>query len=320
MTVAGSVVAIDVGGTTTKAARFAADGAVLVERVVPTPVADGPDAVVTAVRALARELVEEADDVLACGLVVPGEVDSAAGVARYSANLGWRELAFRDVLAAEVGVPTVLGHDVRAGAYAERELGASHGVADSVVVPIGTGVAAVAVSGGRAIHGATALAGELGHLAVVPDGEPCPCGQRGCLERYASAAAIARHYEQRTGTPTDARTVAARIAEDPDADPDAVAAWRQATDALATALAACTVLLDPSLFVLAGGLAEAGETLATPVRDRLAELVRFRPVPPVAVSPLGGAAGRIGAALLAWDLVGGADLARWRTRWRGRIG
>lgn len=301
-----SVVAVDVGGTTIKATRYAADGTPLAERSVPTPVAAGPGAVVDALRAVARELV--VDGVRAVGVVVPGDVDAAGGIARYSANLGWRDVPLRTLVAAEVGVPTVLGHDVKAGALAERELGASHGVPDAVVVAIGTGIAAVAVAGGHPVRGATQLAGELGHLAVVPDGEPCPCGQRGCLERYASASAIARRYAERRGTPADARVVAARL----DADPVAAEVWRSATDALAVALAAYTALLDPALFVLAGGLAEAGEVLARPVAHRLAELVRFRPAPPVVVSPLAAAAGRIGAALLAWDAVGGVDLDVWR--------
>lgn len=304
------VIGVDVGGTTIKAARFASDGAVAAEEVVPTPTGDGADAVVAAVRAVARCLLTDA--VLACGIVVPGEVDVARGIACRSVNLGWRDLALRDLIASDVGVSTVLGHDVRAGAYAERELGASRGVADSIVASIGTGVAAVAVAAGRPVLGATTLAGELGHLSVVPDGELCPCGQRGCLERYASAAAIARHYARSTGRHVAADVIAARL----DSDPDAAVAWQRATDALATAFAACTALFDPSVFVLAGGLAESGELLAEPIRRRLDELVRSRPAPSVTVSPLGGAAGRIGAALLAWDAVGGADRAAWRRRTR----
>lgn len=305
-----SVVAVDVGGTTIKGARFADDGVLLAERVVPTPVAGGPDAIVAEMRAVASGLMT--DGVRACGVVVPGAIDAGRGIALHSVNLGWRDLAVRELIAAEVGVPTVFGHDVRSAAFAERELGASHGVADSIVITIGTGVAAVAVAEGRPLLGATTLAGELGHLSVVPGGEICPCGQRGCLERYASAAAISRHYQRRTGEVVDARVVASRIEH----DADAAATWQQATDTMATALCACTALLDPSVFVLAGGLAESGDALAEPIRCRLTQLIRFRPVPPVVISPLGGSAGRIGAALLAWDAIGGADLGAWRRRTR----
>jgi predicted NBD/HSP70 family sugar kinase len=96
-------------------------------------------------------------------------------------------------------VPTVLDHDVRAAGLAERTIGLARDRADSLVAVIGTGIAAVITSAGRHVSGARWLAGELGHMAVWPDGEECPCGQRGCPERYASAASIARRYAERGG-------------------------------------------------------------------------------------------------------------------------
>ena len=304
-----SVVAVDVGGTTIKAARVRSDGSVVTETTLPTPVAAGADAVVNAVRTMVRAATDEGgDSVAAIGLAVPGDVDSAAGVGRFSANLGWRDVPLRDLVANDTGLPTVLEHDVRAAALAERTIGASRGVDDCVLVVIGTGIASVAITGGRPLLGARALAGEIGHLCVQPDGEQCPCGQRGCLERYASAAAVARHYRAATGMGLDAQEVCARRGD----DPAAAAVWLGAVDALATALAAATMLLDPALFVLAGGLSTAGAALADPVGQRLGELVRFRAAPPVVLSPLGAAAGRTGAALLAWQTVGGIDEAAWR--------
>jgi glucokinase len=227
-------------------------------------------------------------------------VDAAAGVARYSANLRWRDVPLRQVIGDDTALPTVLAHDVHAAALAEREIGAARDLSDVVVVAIGTGIAAVSVCAGREVDGASGLAGEIGHLAVVPDGEPCPCGQRGCLERYASAAAVARRYAERTGVLLRADEVVARHSSDDAAG----AVWRDATDALATALAACTMMMDPTVFALTGGMAAAGEALAEPVRARLAELVRFRPPPRVIVSALAAEAGRTGAAILAWRAAG----------------
>lgn len=172
------VVAVDVGGTSIKGARVDADGLVAACHAIRTPVTDGPTAVITAIRALVQSLLDPS--VVAVGLVVPGDVDGDAGIARYSANLGWRDVPLRQVVGDDTGLPTVLAHDVHAAALAEREIGVARDLDDVVVVAIGTGIAAVSVCAGREVDGAAGLAGEIGHLAVVADGEPCPCGQRGC--------------------------------------------------------------------------------------------------------------------------------------------
>src|SRR4051812_46664720 len=114
------VVAVDVGGTSIKVARVSADGEIGDARAVPTPVAEGPGAVVAAVRAAVRSLV---DGAAAIGVVVPGVVDVAAGVARYSANLGWRDVPLTRLLADDTGLPVALEHDVRAAGIAERRAG-----------------------------------------------------------------------------------------------------------------------------------------------------------------------------------------------------
>jgi glucokinase len=301
------VVAVDVGGTGIKATVLDRNGRSHGDKELATPTSDGPDAVVEAVRETVRTLVAAHDDVVGVGVVVPGDVDAADGVARYSANLGWRNVPLRGLVNADVGVPTVLEHDVRAAGLAERTVGTAGEVADSVVAVLGTGIAAVINAGGRHVCGAIGIAGEFGHAPVWPDGELCACGQRGCLERYASAAAIARRYGQRTGITLGAAEVIARV------DDDAAAAevWQEAVTALGIALASCTMLLDPALIVLGGGLSRAGRTLRDPVRDALAQRVTWRKPPDVELSALGARAGLVGAGILAWQAVGLADFARW---------
>ena len=289
-----TVLAVDVGGTSIKAARVAESGAVLERRAVPTPAADGPDAVVAAVREVATWLHEA--DVVAAGVVVPGVVDRAAGVARYAANLGWQDVSLGALLQGDLDVPVRIDNDVRGAGLAERTLGSAQGVPDCLIVMLGTGIAALVVTGGQPVTGGAGMAGEVGHVCVVPDGEPCPCGQRGCLERYASGAAVARRYAGMTGASLPAHEVVARL----DGDPAAAQVWTEATDALATALAQCTLVLDPSLVVLAGGLAGAGEALRRPVAAALARRLTWREPPAVAMSPLGPDIGVHGAALLAW--------------------
>jgi glucokinase len=273
------------------------DAAVLREHFCPTPVADGPAAVLAAVRAAARQMA--GPDVVAAGVVVPGVVDEAAGVARYATNLGWRDVPLRDVLAAELGVPVVLGHDVRAAGCAELVLGSARDVANCLLVWLGTGIAGVVVADGRIVTGAQGMAGELGHLPVFAGGDPCACGQRGCTEVYASAAGLARRYLSRTGVARTAAEIAGRLST----DPDAAAVWVDAADALGLALASATLLLDPAVVVLGGGLAGAGETLREPVAAALAGRLAWRAPPELRTSPLADRAGLLGAALLAWQRV-----------------
>ena len=299
--------AVDVGGTRIKAAVLNAAGRVLRRIECPTPVADGPAAVVDTVRSIARELT--GPDVVAGGVVVPGSVDVETGTAHYAANIGWRDVPLRDLLAADLGVPVVLEHDVRAAGLAECLLGRARGVADCLVVVIGTGIAGVIVSRGVALRGATALAGEIGHVPVYPDGEVCACGQRGCLETYASGAAIARRYRVRRGAAPGLS--AQHIAAARGTDPWAAQVWRDATTALGIALASATMLLDPKLIVLGGGLATAGGALLDPVREELAARLTWRPAPAVVLSACGSQAGQLGAAILAWQAAGRSDFSTW---------
>jgi glucokinase len=292
------VIAVDVGGTSIRAAAIGIDGVVGRECVHTTPAAHGPEAVVAAVRAAAREMA--GPDVVAAGVVVPGVVDAAAGIARYSTNLGWRDVPLRDLLRQDHPVPVVVEHDVRAAGRAELAFGAARGVADCLLVWLGTGIAGVVVAGGRILEGARGMAGEIGHLPVRPDGESCACGQRGCTEVYASAAGIARRYLARTGIAHTAAEIAARLT----ADQDAEVVWGDAADALGVALASATLLLDPAMIVLGGGLAGAGETLREPVAAALTARLAWRAAPELRTSPLAGRAGLLGAGLIAWEAVG----------------
>lgn len=298
---AGSVVALDVGGTTMKGAIVGPDGATCGLLRRPTPHDRGPDAVVDAVGATLGVLLEDARrrglEVAAAGVVVPGIVDEERGVAVFSANLGWRDLPLRTLLEARTGLPVGFGHDVRAGALAEATFGAARDVRDWLFVPVGAGIAGAVFVDGRLLV-AGGHAGELGHLSVDPAGERCRCGGRGCVETVASGSALARRYAARTGRPVaGAAAVAARVRE---GDPDAVAVWDDAVAALAHGLAAAVALVAPRLVVVGGGLAGSGDLLLRPLSEAL--LARLSPgsarVPRLALAALGDQAGCLGAALL----------------------
>ena len=282
------VLAVDVGGSTIKAARVAADGGVLAELTAPTPAAGGAD-VVDAIVETVRTLRTPAT--VALGIVSPGLVE--AGVVRFAANVGWRDLPLRDLLAERTGLPVALGHDVAAAALAECA------DQDGLYVSLGTGIASADVVAGRVSRGATGRAGELGHVPVWPDGEPCRCGQRGCLEAYASAAAVARRYAVRAGNALPVQEILLRVG----AEPAARAVWTEAIEALAIALAHEVLVRDPRRIVFGGGLSGAGDALVAPLRAALGGLLTFRPVPELATARLGALAGRAGAAALAWEIV-----------------
>ncbi|MFE2263409.1 ROK family protein [Streptomyces griseosporeus] len=305
------VIALDVGGTGMKAALVGADGELLHQSRRPTGRERGPDAVVDAVLGFAADLRAHGERHLgepasAAGVAVPGIVDERDGIAAYSANLGWRDVPLRDLLARRLGgIPVALGHDVRAGGLAEGRIGAGRGADRFLFVPLGTGIAGAIGIGGRVESGAHGCAGEIGHVVVRPGGTPCPCGQRGCLERYASAAAVSEAWAAATGDPdADAADCAKSVAS---GDPNAVRVWREAVDALADGLVTALTLLDPRAIVIGGGLAEAGETLFTPLRDAVRQRVTFQKLPEIVPAALGDTAGCLGAGLLAWDLLGTTD-------------
>jgi glucokinase len=305
------VIALDVGGTGMKAALVGADGALLHQARRATGRERGPDAVVEGILDFAADLRAYGAEHLgepaaAAGLAVPGIVDEPAGIAAYSANLGWRDVPLRDLLAARLGgVPVALGHDVRTGGLAEGRIGAGQGADRFLFVPLGTGIAGAIGIAGRVEAGAHGFAGEIGHIVVRPGGTPCPCGQIGCLERYASAAAVSEAWATVTG---DGEADAADCAKAVESgDPNAVRVWQDAIDALADGLVTALTLLDPRTLIIGGGLAEAGETLFTPLRDAVRRRVTFQKLPSIVPAALGDTAGCLGAGLLAWDLLDSSD-------------
>ena len=295
------VIGVDVGGTTVKAALIGIDGLEYGHIERPTPRQLGPDAVVaTTIRAIneLRAQVPEDARLRAVGLVVPGVVDAQQGIAVYAANLGWRELPLRQIVAEAIGLPVVLDHDVRAAGLAELELGAGRGLQEVLFVALGTGVAAAVITRGQAHAGATGRAGELGHLPVFPEGEWCACGQRGCTETYASAAALSRRYAAASGiSEVSAKEVISRAAA---GDPVADKIFQDAVTALARALVHYVLLMDPQLILIGGGLAASGAALLQPLTREVQAGLAWRPGADDLNGRFAGDAGRRGAALLAW--------------------
>lgn len=292
----------DVGGTDIKAALATEHGEFLQTLREPTRKVDPARAateLIAQLSDLGSRLAEDADvRPVAAGLAVCGLVDVSAGMAIFSANLGWRDAPLRDMASHALGMPVGFGHDVAMAAQAELTLGS--GAEDealrrnSVVMIIGTGIASALMVEGRLVSSG-GFAGELGH-AQVPGGLPCACGATGCLETVASAGALARRYARATGNRGGAKEVfAARAA----GDPIAGQLITEAIEALSFTLAQLCSSIAPEGIILGGGLAQAGPEFFAEVQTALERRLSFHRRPRLVPAKLGAEAGLQGALLLA---------------------
>ena len=299
------VVAVDIGGTTLKGAAFDRDGHVLAARTRPTFGVNGraADSVSDLVRQLLELMRGQDRCPAAIGTACPGMVDTRRGVVLSAVNLDWAGLPLRARLQEEFALPVALEHDARAAALGEQAAQACGPDAarpgplrDFAFIPIGTGIAAAIVAGGRLVDGATGSAGEFGHIPVVPGGRPCACGQLGCIEAYASGPAIEARYTELGG----GRLSAGQIAASAGQDERAGRVWASAVDALAAGLVALVALTDPAVVIIGGGVGQAGAALLDPLGAALAARLTWRTHPRLLASVLGPRAGLIGAGLCGW--------------------
>jgi glucokinase len=304
-------IGLDVGGTKIVAAVVESDGRIVSRRRVGTPV-DG-DRRTAALIALVHELCGAHDlPQVPVGVGAAGLVD-LDGVMRYAPNLDWRDYPLRSVLAEELEAPVRVENDAAAAAWAEYAVGAGRDASGgALMLTLGTGVGGGLVMDGRLVRGAHGLAAEFGHVIVAEGDAPCPCGNRGCLEAYASGTAIGRAardaaatgslpagsplYDLETLTGADV-TVAARAG-----DAGARGILAEAGRWLGVGIASLVNGLDPEIVIVGGGVMDAGafllESATAAYHERVIARVHRR-VPPVVTARLGDDAGVIGAALLA---------------------
>jgi glucokinase len=303
------VIGMDVGGTGLKAAVIDRQGGVFINEHRPTQRARGPEAVIANILDFAYDLAKKsrvpsgADRVAAAGVAVPGLIDEESGIALTSVNLEWKNVPLRRLLEERLGIPVVVGHDVRTASIAEGLLGAARGSEDYLFLTLGTGVGAAVVLRGAPYVGMHGVGGEFGHMVVQPGGPLCPCGRQGCVEILASASAVVKRYRSLTQAPADmtTRDVAERVAA---GDAAAKRVWDDVIEALSLGIANYITLLDPERVVIGGGMADAGQVLFEPLMARLAREVTLQPAPPVLPAALGNDAGYLGAALKAWLALG----------------
>ncbi|HEV3227113.1 MAG TPA: ROK family protein [Acidimicrobiales bacterium] len=308
-------VGVDVGGTKILAIAVETSGR-RVGREVRRPTPHGTDALLDGIVGVVTEARASAGDVDAVGLGVPGLVDRS-GKLVVGPNLpGIVGVAFRDELQARLDLPVAVDNDATCATWAEVRLGAAKGSSEAFLVTLGTGIGGGLVTGGALQRGANGFAGEAGHMVVDPKGPPCPCGRRGCWERFASGSGLGRLAREAAesgrgrrlielagGDPDDVRGEhVTRAAKEGNAE--AIDVFREFGWWAALGIANLVNVLDPEIVVVGGGLVEAGAVVMDPIRAAYSDLVLagdLRPEVRIVPAELGGDAGAIGAALIGFD-------------------
>ena len=306
-------VGVDLGGTNLKLGLVSAEGELLLRHSAATEADRGPDHVLARIAGAVRALCDAAPiglaDVSAVGLGAPGPVDWKAGVVVFAPNLsGWRDVPARDRLHQNLGRPVVLENDANAAAYGEFRCGAGRDVRNLVLLTLGTGIGGGIVLDGRLFRGPTDTGAELGHMVIRHGGRRCGCGNRGCLEAYASATAVVA----RMGEALQAGE-RSRLADSADLTCEDIFAAAEAgddlarriveetADYLATGITSILHILNPEMVVLTGGMMGAGDEFLNEIRRRVRQSAfeRASSACEICWSTLGGDAGILGAALAA---------------------
>ncbi|MEU4998522.1 ROK family protein [Streptomyces sp. NPDC021622] len=300
------VVALDIGGTKIAGALVDEHGRILLRAQRPTPAREDGDTVMRAVEEVVAELRISPlwGRARAVGIGSAGPVDASAGTVSPVNVPGWRGYPLVErVRAATDGLPVELVGDGVAMTAAEHWQGAARGHDNALCMVVSTGVGGGLILGGQLHPGPTGNAGHIGHISVDLDGDPCPCGARGCVERIASGPNIARRALDggwRPGPDGDTSAAAVAIAARA-GDPLALASFARAARALAAGIAATATLVEIDIAVIGGGVAKAGDVLFTPLRRALRDYATLSFVRELTVAPalMSTDAGLVGAAAAA---------------------
>lgn len=308
------VAALDIGGTKIAGALVDGSGTLLVRAQRPTPARESGERVMGAVGEVLAELTASPlwGRASVVGIGSAGPVDASAGTVSPVNVPGWRDFPLVErVSKAAGGLPVELVGDGVAMTAAEHWLGAARGYDNALCMVVSTGVGGGLVLGGTLRPGPSGNAGHIGHISVDLDGDPCPCGSRGCVERIASGPNIARRALEggwRPGPDGDASAAAVAAAARA-GDAVAAASFERAAQALAAGIAATATLVEIDIAVIGGGVAGAGDVLFAPLRGALRRYATLSFVQQLTVAPavMGNDAGLVGAAAAAFAVRAGAD-------------
>lgn len=341
------VLAVDLGGTHVRVAKVGRDGRILAQRRARTFAGDGPDAVIAQIAELVEELAEwreadvgaelatypgsepladreterraqsrrgsvEIEHPHAVGVAAPGPLDPRTGIVFATPNLeGWRDFAFRDVLADALGLPVHVHNDANLAGLGEALAGAGRGHELVVYLTVSTGVGGGIIRAGRIEEGATGLAGELGHVIVDAGGPACNFGHAGCLEGLASGTAIARAARERIARgedstlgalPDDGVTAEAIAEAARSGDPLALAVMDDAATWIGLAIGGFVNTFDPHVVIIGGGVSLSWDLLQVPMRSAALSVIMAADRRRVEIvrAALGDDSGLVGAGLWVW--------------------
>ncbi len=307
---AGVVVGVDIGGTKVLAGVVDEDGTVSATARRTTP---GRRVLTSRVEdALVEAILEAAGArrLAGVGVAAAGFVDSHGDRVMFAPHLPWQGEPLRELLTERLGCRVLLDNDANCAARAEARHGAARGASSALMITMGTGIGGAVLIDGHVIRGANGMAGEFGHMQVVPDGHPCECGRRGCWEQYSSGNALVRNarmlmaeqpsvLEEMSGGIPERVTGPMVTSAAEEGDLVARRAFASVGDWLGVGTANLVAALDPEIVVIGGGVSAAGERLLEPARRALQRTLvgsEHRAVPSLVAARLGPGAGLIGAA------------------------
>ncbi|KHK96937.1 glucokinase [Microbacterium mangrovi] len=304
-------VGIDIGGTKIAGGVVDAQGVIVEKLRVDTP--SDTRHLATAVVDMVRHLAER-HEIGAIGVAAAGFISKDRSTIIHAPNIAWRNEPLRDELESQLKMPVTIENDANAAGWAEFRFGAGEAYDDMVMLTLGTGVGGAVVLGGEMFRGGHGIGGELGHVRFERNGRLCGCGQRGCLEQYASGRALQREANDIADAGGIGAELAALRAERGTihgeavsrlvlaGDPGAIEALRRVATALGEACGGFQAVLDPEIFVIGGGVAQLGEDLLRPIRAAYEGAVpgfSDRPIATFEIAKLVNDAGIIGVADLA---------------------
>ena len=277
-------IGVDLGGTNLRIAAVDSNGKMLEKITTSTEVARGREQVIDEMCAAIQQMAAKfrgAGDLAGIGIGVPGIIELQTGTLHESPNLpGWQDYPVRDEIERRLRTTVVLENDANAAALGEKWLGAAASVDDMCMLTLGTGVGGGLIFNGQVWHGMTGMAGEIGHVNVEPEGPPCNCGSRGCLEQLASATAVKRMAVEAVAT-GKAPELARAMNETPEfsakvvhqmamqGDEPAREIFRRVGNALGIVLADLINTFNLPMYVLGGGASSAWDAFAPTMFDRV---------------------------------------------------
>lgn len=303
-------VGIDIGGTKIAGALVDDEGQIVREARRPTPATNG-DEIVQAVVDLVKELATDVE-VIGVGVAAAGFIDAQQSTIVYAPNLSWRNEPLKAKLEAEFDYPVIIENDANAAGWAEFRYGAGRGARHMAMLTIGTGVGGAVIVDSNMLRGGFGIAGELGHIRVVPDGLLCGCGAHGCIEQYGSGTALLRNakaladsgqaegarlreLQAEHGELTGEQVYQAIV----EGDSGALRLLAELGAWLGQTIASLSAVLDPEIVVIGGGVSAAGDLLLDPIRKAFLENMPaqgFRPELQIKAAEFVNDAGVVGAA------------------------